>query len=459
MTDAALDRVPTRTKLFYGTGDIGLAFTDAMLGVGFMIFLMDVVGLNPALAAVALLIGRSWDWINDPIVGFLSDRTRTRWGRRRPYILFGTVPYAISFAMIWWNPPLSGHIALAAYYSIAYTLYYTFNTLIALPYYALTPELTGNYDERTALTTYRMIFSLVGTGAGIVLGMSLDWSPDNQSAIATLGIIMGIGSSLPFVLVFFGTKENPDYQLMPKPRLITELRSAIGNKPFLFAAAIILFTFLALETTQQMIVFFLKYYMKMDSAMEAISGSLIGAAIISLPFWNWVSEKLDKIKAYILGALFMSFSLGLLFFEKPGMSVLSICIVAALTGVGFGALQVLSWAIIPDTIEYDELESGERHEGMFYSLVTIFRKITTAFVLPGTGLVLGATGYVANSMNQNEATITAIRFLMSGGPILSLIIAIILAARFPITRQSFEELRRRIAERKEGMSNGIGENQ
>jgi GPH family glycoside/pentoside/hexuronide:cation symporter len=448
MANHGLDRVPTKTKLLYGSGDTGLAFTDVMLGVGFMIFLMDVVGLNPTLAAVALLIGRSWDWISDPIVGYLSDRTRTRWGRRRPYILFGAAPFALSFAMIWWNPPIENHIGLAAYYSAAYTIYYTFNTIIALPYYALTPELTSDYDERTALTTYRMLYSLVGTGVGMVLGLSLDWSPGNQGTIAMLGFVMGIGAGLPFFLVFWGTRENPDYQMLPKPKLATELKSAMKNKPFLYAAGIILFTFLALETTQQMIVFFLKYYMKMESSMELISGSLIGAAILSLPFWNWVSEKLDKIKAYMLGALFMSFSLVLLYFEKPGMGLASICIVAALNGVGFGALQVLSWAIIPDTIEYDELETGERHEGMFYSLVTIFRKITTAFVLPLTGLVLGATGYVANSMNQNEATISAIRFLMTGGPILSLLIAILLARKFPITRKAFDDLRLKIAERK-----------
>jgi GPH family glycoside/pentoside/hexuronide:cation symporter len=448
MAGHGLDKVPTKTKILYGSGDTGLAFTDVVLGVGFMIFLMDVVGLDPTLAAVALLIGRSWDWINDPIIGYLSDRTRTRWGRRRPYLFFGAIPFGLSFAMIWWNPPIESDIGLAIYYSAAYSLYYTFNTLVALPYYALTPELTSDYDERTALTTYRMFYSLAGTGVGMVLGLSLDWSPNNQSTIALLGFIMGIGSALPFFLVFWGTRENPDYQMLPKPKLTAELKSAMKNRPFLYAASIILFTFLALETTQQMIVFFLKYYMKMESSMGAISGALIGAAILSLPLWNWVSERLDKIRAFMLGGLFMIFSLVLLYFQKPGMGLTSICVVAALNGVGFGALQVLSWAIIPDTIEYDELQSGERHEGMFYSLVTIFRKITTAFVLPGTGLVLGATGYVANGVNQNEMTINAIRFLMTGAPIISLTIAILLALRFPITRKAFEELRHKIAARK-----------
>lgn len=437
-----------KTKILYGSGDFGLAFTDAMLGVAFMIFLIDVVGLKPAVAGLALLIGRTWDWINDPIMGYLSDSTRSRWGRRRPYILFGALPYALVFAMIWWNPPLQTQLAKAVYYGFAYTLYYTINTIISLPYFSLTPDLTPDYDERTSLTTFRMIFSLLGTGAGIMIGMSINWNPNNQSTIALLGLIFGIGASLPFLLVFFGTNENPDYQTQPKPRLFTEIKAALKNQPFLSAASIILFTFLALETIQQMLLFYLKYYLQLESATEVVSGSLIAAALLSLPFWNWLSEKLNKIKAYILGTTFLGIVLIALVFLKPGWGVGIVCFFAALAGLGFGAVQVLSWAIIPDTIEYDELQSGERHEGMFYSLVTLFRKITTALVLPATGFILGATGYVANSLEQNRGTILAIRGMMGILPAAALLVGIFFALKFPITRESFLEVQRSLERKK-----------
>jgi GPH family glycoside/pentoside/hexuronide:cation symporter len=350
--------------------------------------------------------------------------------------------------MIWWSPPLQGQLAKAIYYGAAYTLYYTINTIIALPYYSLTPELTSDYDERTSLTTFRMIFSLIGTGSGIFIGMSTDWSPGNEGIIVLLGIIMGIGAAIPFFLVFFGTRENPDYQVLPRPKLMAEINAALTNKPFLYSAGIILFSFLALETIQQMLLFYLKYYLRIESATEAVSASLIAAALISLPFWNMLSEKLNKIKAYIAGTSFMALALVSLFFIPPGAGVPLVCAFAALTGIGFGAIQVLSWAIIPDTIEYDEFESGERHEGMFYSLVTLFRKISTAFILPATGFILGATGYVANSMTQNPGTITAIRFMMALAPAAVLILGILLALKYPITREAFHELSRKLEQRK-----------
>ncbi len=103
-------KLTTKTKLAYGSGDLGFALTDAMIGVLYAIFLVDVVGMAPTLAAAAIFIGRSSDYINDPLVGYITDRTRSRWGRRRPYLLFGAIPFAIAFAMLWWQPPLAGQV-------------------------------------------------------------------------------------------------------------------------------------------------------------------------------------------------------------------------------------------------------------------------------------------------------------------------------------------------------------
>jgi GPH family glycoside/pentoside/hexuronide:cation symporter len=115
-------KLSRREKIMYGVGDIGFSLTTTIFGAYFAIFLTDVVGIRPGIAAIAIFVGRSWDYINDPIFGYLSDRTRTRWGRRRPFLLFGTLPLVLTFTMLWWRPPWDGVIPLAAYYAVAYIL-------------------------------------------------------------------------------------------------------------------------------------------------------------------------------------------------------------------------------------------------------------------------------------------------------------------------------------------------
>ena len=153
-------KLSRKTKILYGAGDTGFSLTSTILGAYFAIFLTDVVGLSPGIAAAAIFAGRSWDYINDPLIGHISDRTRTRWGRRRPFLLFGALPFAAAFSLLWWKPPFESQAALAVYYAVAYLLFDTAATFAYMPYFALTPELTSDYDERTALTGYRMFFSI-----------------------------------------------------------------------------------------------------------------------------------------------------------------------------------------------------------------------------------------------------------------------------------------------------------
>ena len=187
------ERLSRRTKLVCGFGDTGFSLTSTILGAYFAIFLTDVIGIRPGIAAIAIFIGRSWDYINDPIFGHLSDRTRTRWGRRRPYLLFGMLPLVITFSMLWWKPPWENAIALAAYYSVAYVLFEAANTLLYMPYFALTPELTLDYDERTALTSYRMFFSIAAGLVAFTIPLMLvgSFAPQSAPRVLAMGLIFG----------------------------------------------------------------------------------------------------------------------------------------------------------------------------------------------------------------------------------------------------------------------------
>ena len=444
-------RLSPLTKLAYGAGDFGFAFSDTALAVLFAIFLVDVVGLAPRLAALAVFIGRSWDYINDPIIGYLADRTRTRWGRRRPYLLFGFIPFGIAFAMMWWRPPLENPLALTAYYAIAYFVYDTVLTIVSMPYLALTPELTQDYDERTSLTSYRMAFSLLGGLVAFIVPLRIigPMRPENADRVFQMGVIFAIASALPLLLTFFGTREKAEYEQQRQPDLRESLKAARSNRPFIFAAGIFLFTWTAIEIIQNMLLFFLKYRMGLEAESDIVAGAVFITALIVLPFWVWASRKTDKRKAYIYGMVFLSVVMLTLIFIDPSLGFNAVLALAALAGVGVSAVHVLTWAIIPDAVEVDELWSGARHEGMFYALVALFKKMAGSISLPLTLLVLDWSGFVSNAPKQPESAVWAIRILIGPIPSVLLLAGIAFAIYYPLSRESHAETRKKLAAQQE----------
>jgi GPH family glycoside/pentoside/hexuronide:cation symporter len=432
-----------RTKLAYGVGDLGFAMFNGTLGLLFAIFLTDVVGLSPSLAAGSVFLGRTWDYVNDPIFGYLSDRVRSRWGRRRPFLLAGFIPFGLTFALLWWRPPLATDLGLAVYYGLMYFLFDTSVTMTIMPYYALTPELSEDYDERTSLTTYRMVFSILGTMTAFVLPSALigEMTPDKLGRINTVTLSLAALGALPLLITFLGTRERLEYQEQPKPGLVPSLRAAWECVPFRYTMGIFLFTFVGLEVITSMLIFFLKYRMNLDHAFPLIGGSLFSVALLVLPFWYWVSRRWDKPTAFTLGMLYMAGVMMLNAVIQPEWGLPAMLTVAVLAGVGFSCIQVLPWAIIPDVVEWDEYYSGQRHEGIFYSLVTLFRKVSNSLAIPGALLLLEWTGYVSNAPTQPKGAIVAIVMILSVVPAVMFLLGAFFARIFPITRASFEEMR------------------
>jgi GPH family glycoside/pentoside/hexuronide:cation symporter len=443
------DKLSIWTKLAYGVGDFGFSFTDTTLGVLFAIFLVDVVGLLPRMAALAVFIGKSWDYINDPIVGYLADRTRTRWGRRRPYLIFGFIPFGLAFMLLWWRPPFEGQWALVAYYAIAYFLYDSILTVVSMPYFALTPELTQDYDERTSLTSYRMAFSLLGGLVAFIVPLMIigPMRPENADRVFQMGMIFAIASALPLLLTFFGTREKAEYEHQEQPSLRESLRAVRKNRPFWFAVGIFLFTWTAIEIVQNMLLFFLKYRMELEAESDLVAGAVFITALLVLPFWVWASQKTDKRKAYIVGMFFFMGVMTVMIFIDPSLGFPVVVSLAALAGVGISAVHVLTWAMIPDAVEVDELESGARHEGMFYALVTLFRKVASSIAIPLTLLVLDMSRFVSNADVQPASAVWAIRILIGPVPSILLLGGILFARFYPLSREIHAATREQIATR------------
>lgn len=210
---ARAERLPFWTKLLYGAGDTGFSLVYTVLDVYLLYFLVTVVKLGPAYAAAAIFFGRTWDWINDPLVGYLTDHTRSRWGRRRPYLLWGPLPFGLAFMLMWWVPPIESQAWLAVYYGAAYLVFDALATLVSVPYLALTPELTPDYDERTSLNMYRMGFSIVAGILGFAAPelANLGLFPDLKTGYLGMAALFAVISAVPLWGVFAVAKEAPSH--------------------------------------------------------------------------------------------------------------------------------------------------------------------------------------------------------------------------------------------------------
>ncbi|MFN2145152.1 MAG: MFS transporter [Anaerolineales bacterium] len=467
------EKLSRKTKLFYGAGDFGFSLTDTVIGVLYAIFLTDVIGMPARYAAGVFLVGRIWDFVNDPIMGYISDRTRSRWGRRRPFLLFGFIPFAVAYSALWINYtqwPLFAStqawiggmikggtedafgITGLIFFTAAYIFYETLATLVYMPYFALTPELTLDYDERTDLTSYRMFFSIFAGLIGFVVPFMLidGTTPENAPTILLIGIAFGIASALPLLLTFFGTREREEYVHQEQQSLMMSIKAAFHNKIFIFTMFIFLFTWAALNLVQSMLLYFVKYRLGLESSFDIIAGTVFVTAMLTLPVWEWLSRKFDKRRAYIYGMIFLSLVLVVLAFVDPAIDFWLILVLAFLAGIGVAAVHVLPWSMIPDAVEVDELETGSRHEGMYYSLVTLLRKVATAIALPSMLWILDASGFTSNVIEQSPSATKAIIGLTGPGPAIFMFAGILFAIFYPLSREDHAEIRAKLVEAKSG---------
>ncbi|MBN1937070.1 MAG: MFS transporter [Anaerolineae bacterium] len=450
------EKLSRRTKLMYGVGDTGFSLTSTIIGAYFAIFLTDVIGIAPSVAAAAIFVGRSWDYINDPLIGYISDRTRTRWGRRRPFLLFGALPFALAFSMLWWKPPFQSGLALAIYYAVAYVVYDAAATFVYMPYFALTPELTADYDERTALTSYRMFFSILASLVAFTVPIMMvkSFSPPNVSRVWTMGFVFGLLSALPLLITFFGTRERHEYAEQEQPKLCESIRAALKNRPFVFGLGIMLLTWVAVNIVQAGLLYFVRYAAQREAQSDLIMGAIFVTAIFALPIWEWASRRWNKKWAYVTGIAFWAVVQLVLITVNANTGLAFILILCVLAGVGVSAAHVLPWSIIPDAVEWDELQTGERHEGMFYSLITLAEKVASSIAIPLALLFLDWTGYVPNAAQQPGSALWGIRIIIGPIPAVLLCGGILFAILYPLNRARYAEVVQQLQDRRKQHSEG-----
>ncbi|MFP4364162.1 MAG: MFS transporter [Spirochaetia bacterium] len=452
------ETVSLKTKLAYGAGDMGAGITATIEAFVFLVFLTNVAGLPAGIAGTVLLVGRIWDAINDPIVGFLSDRTRglrehtkLPFRRRHSWMIIGSIPFGLTFFLLWFVPEFSQNQAanqtwLFIYYTAMFILFDTAYTAVNLPYTALTPEITKDYDQRTKLTSFRFAFSIGGSVLALALGsgFSILFPEPGQKELQyiILGAVCAVLSVLPIYWCVWGTKEEYNKKRQSETPWKKQIITIITNKPFLFVIAIYLFSWLAFQLTSAIIPYYVKYWIGVDQFFQVALVVQVSAACM-LFIWSRISDKLGKKGVYFIGmTIWIAAQIGLFFLNQD--QIILMYIFAILAGCGVAIAYLIPWSMLPDVIDLDELRTGERREGIFYSFMILFQKAGLGLGVFIAGIALDVAGFVEASGNQQipeqpETALTVIRIIAGPVPGLLLIGGIVLTFFYPITRKIHTE--------------------
>lgn len=466
-------RLPLWLKLLYGSGDWGISSIGMMRSIFYAIYLTDVVGLEPRLASFGALAGIVWDAVNDPIIGLISDRINTRWGRRRPFLLLFAIPFGLSFVILWSAPDWDSQVALLVYVTLAFMLSDTLTTLVSVPFLSLTPELAPDYDERTTLTSFRSVFQLIGAlsmviAAPMIVDAVILAGGTQQQGFMLVGAVFGAIGAVPLMLIGLFVRETSTPQQQQSLPFRQSMREAWRNIPFRYAVGIHMLNWSAVDMVAVTFPYFLLYWVAQgdllatirlfgfDLAYEsAFFGILMSVCILFVPFWLWVSKIRNKREAYMLGMSFWVAVALMMFGIQPGQTGY-LLLIAALAGIGVSAAYTLPDSLFADVIEWDELRTGRRREGIFYGIRTLIRKLTGALVIFITLQLLGWSGYVSPpegviQFSQSDSVLGMIRLLVSPFGAVMLSGTIVLAWLFPLSREKHGRIQR-LLERKKGRS-------
>ncbi len=462
-------------KLAYGAGEFGPAMAGSVLIFNLLYFLTNVAGIRADLAANIYMIGKIWDAVNDPMVGLLSDKTRSKWGRRMPWLIWGALPFGVFFLAQWVVPQFSAEPArnlwpLFWYYVVVSILANTFYTVVTLPYGAMTAELTEDYDERISLNSFRFAFSIGGSILGLVIAqVAFSLMEDPAQKYLVMGAMVTVLALASLAWCVIGTwKPAMDYEKKrteaPPARALSvgqQFRLVWQNKPFIYVCAIYLFSWLGVQLTATVLPYYVVNVMGLGmSSFSLIALVVQGVALVMLPVWGALARRVGKTQVYFYGMIIWILAQGGLYF-LDATQLEWIWPLATMAGFGVSVAYLIPWSLMPDVIDYDELNTGERREGLYYGFMVLLQKFGLALGIFLVGKGLAAAGFIETRAGmtppvQPDSALTAIRISIGPLPTVALVIGMVLAWFYPITRKKSAEIleklheRRRIAEEERG---------
>lgn len=448
------DKLTVKTKLFYGIGDVGNALINSAIQFFLMIFYTDGALLPPALVGSALLVGKIWDAINDPLFGWISDRVSSKkFGKRRVFMIFGAIPLGLSIMLLWHVPKGMDQVGIFLWVAGTFLLFDTIWTVTNVPYYSLTSELTEDYDERSSLTSFRMVLAVPAYLIGAALTPAIvGMFAVKYTGYGFIGIAYGIIAAAALLISAAGIKEKPSIvETKSEISPLKAIQYTFKNKPFVRLIIAYLIMNLSFALIKTLMAYFLIYQLLMEKEVSIFMGILLIVVVIMIFPWKFISEKWDKGPAYALGMGIGAVSVGISFFF-PHQPTALIYVLAVTAGIGFAANWVFPWSMMADVVDYDRLETGEYRSGMYYGVWGLATKISEAIAISSTGWLLAFYNYVPN-VEQTTSTLFGIRLFFGPIPAFFILVSLPLLIWYPLHRKAHQKIRQQLIEK--GLSDQI----
>lgn len=460
------DQLSLRTKIAYGIGEIAGSATNNIRVFFLLFFLTSVAGLDAGLAGTIMLIGRIWDAINDPLVGWLSDRTRSPLGKRHPWMLWGAIPFGLLFLLLWVVPQVSSdsnsqQTFLFWYYIIVALLFDTVYTAVVVPYAAMAPELTSGYNERTSLISIQMAFS-VGAGifALVLAQVIFELIPNANTQHFVLGAGCAILSVIAIYACVWGTRRSlttrselssTESAVIP---LWSQIRAVLSNRAFQLVTGMYVCSWVSVQVAAAVLPYYVVNWMGLPKThFTQMAIAVQGTTLVTMLVWSFLGKRLGKKAIYFLGMppLIVS-QIGFFFLRPDQVGWMYACGVGI--GIGLATVYLVPRSMLPDVIDLDELHSGQRREGLFCGFMVQMQKIGLAIALFLVGQGLHVAGFISSSATevvptQPDSALLAIRLAIGPIPTLTLFMGLALAYFYPISRDVHENILLQLKERRQ----------
>lgn len=428
-------------KIAYGMGDFGISISYFAVGFFFIYYLTDVIGMSAYLAGIAFFIGKLWDGINDPIIGAISDRIKSKFGRKRVFLLFGAIPFGLSFSLLWFIPSMANESIQFVLATLLILLYATGYSIVTVPYMALVPIMSKNYDERTQITSIRAVLSTIGSILGGGLALFVSDGPDVAVSLRMITMALGAITIFTTLIAAWSVKtiDTPENNVPIMPVNVKKYFQMLFEKNVRILMLVKIVGAVGTGSLTASMVYFTDSIIGDTGSSTTALAIYIVATAIAIPIWNKLTKKHDKRRLLLISNSASAVILLILAFGINTGVTIPFYIGCLFLGFSMAGWLLIPYSLVPDLVEYYQAKYKERHESPFFGFWMTSHQIGIAVAGLFLGLILSGAGYIGDVDTQSASALLGIRSVFGIVPAVFLFLSAILLKKYTISREKFNE--------------------